>query len=205
MFKSKIFNSVMRYMLVAMLALLPNTIWGENFTDLAPGYADNNETGQSVYDSHNTFQVSLTNLIYTKLKWATQNSNWEDSKLTGDCIYVRMNVVNATTGELTDISGWTISYGKLYDLTAYDKANYTTSFNNYNNYYYNDKYFFFLSNFSFRKHSFDFRITAPIGVDLSQYKVLFYLSNEKPKLESNSVVADPTIKAKVSYELINAS
>lgn len=30
MFKSKIFNSVMKYMLVAMLALLPNTIWGEN-------------------------------------------------------------------------------------------------------------------------------------------------------------------------------
>ena len=30
MFKSKIFNSVTRYMLVAMLALLPNTIWGEN-------------------------------------------------------------------------------------------------------------------------------------------------------------------------------
>lgn len=30
MFKSKIFNSVMRYMLVAMLALLPNTICGEN-------------------------------------------------------------------------------------------------------------------------------------------------------------------------------
>ena len=28
MFKSKIFNSVMRYMLAAMLALLPNTIWG---------------------------------------------------------------------------------------------------------------------------------------------------------------------------------
>ena len=28
MFKSKIFNSVMRYMLVVMLALLPNTIWG---------------------------------------------------------------------------------------------------------------------------------------------------------------------------------
>lgn len=28
MFKSKIFNSVMKYMLVAMLALLPNTIWG---------------------------------------------------------------------------------------------------------------------------------------------------------------------------------
>ena len=33
MFKSKIFNSVMRYMLVAMFALLPNAIWGENYTN----------------------------------------------------------------------------------------------------------------------------------------------------------------------------
>lgn len=204
MFKSKIFNSVMRYMLVAMLALLPNAIWADGFNDLSVDYADNNYTEQTVYGSDNTLQVSLGNLIYTKLKWATQNSEYENSQLTGDCIYVRMNVVNATTGELADISGWTISYGQQYNPTAYDKANYTTSFN-YNNYYYNDKYFFFLSNYPFRKHSFDFRITAPIGVDLSQYKVLFYLSNEKPKLASNSVVADPTIKAKVSYELINAS
>ena len=41
MFKSKIFNSVMRYMLAAMLALLPNTIWGaipeQTFMSLASG------------------------------------------------------------------------------------------------------------------------------------------------------------------------
>lgn len=204
MFKSKIFNSVMRYMLVAMLALLPNAIWADGFNDLSAAYADNNYTEQSVYGSDNTLQVSLTNLIYTKLKWATQNSDWVDSQLTGDCIYVRMNVVNATTGDLTDISGWTISYGNRYQSTVYDKADHATVFN-YNNCYYNDRYFFFLSNNNFRKHSFDIKITAPSEVDLSQYKVLFYLSNEKPRLESNSVVADPTIKAKVSYELIAAS
>lgn len=204
MFKSKIFNSVMRYMLVAMLALLPNAIWAGEFSDLSAAYAENNYTEQSVYGADNTLQVSLTNLIYTKLEWATQNSDWEDSQLTGDCIYVRMNVVNATTGDLTDISGWTISYGNLYNSTAYDKTDYGSSFN-YKNCYYNDKYFFFLSNFYFRKHSFDIKITAPSGVDLSKYKVLFYLSNEKPELVSNSVVADPTIKAKVSYELIDAS
>ena len=204
MFKSKIFNSVMRYMLVAMLALLPNTIWGETFTDLAAGYADYNYTEQSVYGSDNTLQVSLTSLIYTKLKWATSNNDWEDSQLTGECIYMRMNVVNATTGDLTDISGWTISYGNWYQSTVYDKADHATAFN-YNNCYYNDRYFFFLSNNNFRKRSFDIKITAPSEVDLSQYKVLFYLSNEKPRLESNSVVADPTIKAKVSYELIDAS
>ena len=40
MFKSKIFNSVMRYMLVAMLALLPNAIWGlteKNMVTLCDG------------------------------------------------------------------------------------------------------------------------------------------------------------------------
>lgn len=40
MFKSKIFNGVMRYMLVAMLALLPNTIWGiteKNMVTLCDG------------------------------------------------------------------------------------------------------------------------------------------------------------------------
>lgn len=41
MFKSKIFNSVMRYMLVAMLALLPNAIWGaipeQTFMSLVSG------------------------------------------------------------------------------------------------------------------------------------------------------------------------
>ena len=40
MFKSKIFNSVMRYMLVAMLALLPNAIWGipeKNIVTLCDG------------------------------------------------------------------------------------------------------------------------------------------------------------------------
>ena len=204
MFKSKIFNSVMRYMLVAMLALLPNAIWADAFNDLSADYADNNYAEQSVYGSDNTLQVSLGNLIYTKLKWATQKSDWDDSQLTGDCIYVRMTVVNATTGDFADISGWSISYGQLYNLTAFDKAEFNTSFN-YKNCYYNNKYFFFLSNNNFRKHSLDFKITAPSEVDLSQYKVLFYLSNEKPRLESNSVVADPTIKAKVSYELIAAS
>lgn len=204
MFKSKIFNSVMRYMLVAMLALLPNAIWADGFNDLSVDYADNNYTEQTVYGSDNTLQVSLGNLIYTKLKWATQNSDWEDSQLTGDCVYVRMTVVNATTGDLADISGWSISYGQQYNSTAYDKAEFNTSFNN-KNCYYNNKYFFFLSNNNFRKHSLDFKITAPSEVDLSKYKVLFYLSNEKPRLESNSVVADPTIKAKVSYELIAAS
>lgn len=57
MFKSKIFNSVMRYMLVAMLALLPNTIWGleeQTAISIASG-SSTTFTGLNSYFSTNDY------------------------------------------------------------------------------------------------------------------------------------------------------
>lgn len=48
MFKSKIFNSVMRYMLVAMLALLPNTIWGITEKNMMTLYDGNSVTFSNI-------------------------------------------------------------------------------------------------------------------------------------------------------------
>ena len=48
MFKSKIFNSVMRYMLVAMLALLPNTIWGITEKNMVMLYDGNSITFSNI-------------------------------------------------------------------------------------------------------------------------------------------------------------
>lgn len=48
MFKSKIFNSVMRYMLVAMLALLPNAIWGVTEKNLMALYDGNSVTFSNI-------------------------------------------------------------------------------------------------------------------------------------------------------------
>ena len=48
MFKSKIFNSVMRYMLVAMLALLPNAIWGLTEKNLVALYDGNSVTFSNI-------------------------------------------------------------------------------------------------------------------------------------------------------------
>ena len=53
MFKSKIFNSVMRYMLVAMLALLPNTIWG--LTE---------QTNLKLFDGNSITFTGLNNYIH---------------------------------------------------------------------------------------------------------------------------------------------
>ena len=65
MFKSKIFNSVMRYMLVAMLALLPNAIWGaipeQTFMSLVSG----NSATISGFDQYLTMNDYSALVMYT--------------------------------------------------------------------------------------------------------------------------------------------
>lgn len=74
MFKSKIFNSVMRYMLVAMLALLPNAIWG-----LTEQKAVNIANGSSV-----TFK-GLNNYITTNdyTAWFVLDASGNNVDITG--------------------------------------------------------------------------------------------------------------------------
>lgn len=74
MFKSKIFNSVMRYMLVAMLALLPNAIWG-----LTEQKAVNIANGSSV-----TF-TGLNNYITTNdyTAWFVLDASGNNVDITG--------------------------------------------------------------------------------------------------------------------------
>lgn len=81
MFKSKIFNSVMRYMLVAMLALLPNTIWG--LTE---------QTAISIASGSSTTFTGFTGLN----NYFTTND------------YTAWFVLDAS-GNNVDITGWSIS------------------------------------------------------------------------------------------------
>ena len=204
--KNKIFNIVAKYMLVVMLALLPGASWGDS--TLHSDYASNDFNSKSIVGSDNTISVSLVSYVYTKLKWASQNNEWEDSSFPdGGTLYMRMDVVNKSTNELADISSWTISYGQQYNTTNYDKANYGSGFaSDYVNYYYNNNHLYFLKNTNIRKHSLDLKIEAPSGTDVSNYELQFYLSNEKPTLDANKgVTTDPTIKAKVTTELLKAS
>lgn len=205
--KVKIFDIFSRYILAAMLLLLPNALWGAGFGDLDASYAKNDFNAQCVVTADNSISLSLSRYVYTQLKWATSSSDWEDSKLAGDAVYFRMDVKDSKTGSLADISGWTIEYGSQYNTSTYDKATYGSAFSSsWSNFYYDSQHLFFLSNNGFRKHTFDLRITAPTDVDLSQYTLVFYMSDQKPQLsESNAVTADPVIKARLSCGLIEAS
>lgn len=74
MFKSKIFNSVMRYMLVAMLALLPNAIWG--LTE---------ETAISIASGSSTTFTGLNNYFTTNdyTAWFVLDASGNNVDITG--------------------------------------------------------------------------------------------------------------------------
>ena len=79
MFKSKIFNSVMRYMLVAMLALLPNTIWGaipeQTFMSLVSG----NSATISGFDQYLTMNDYSAWYVYDADGGLVDISSWNAS------------------------------------------------------------------------------------------------------------------------------
>ena len=79
MFKSKIFNSVMRYMLVAMLALLPNAIWGaipeQTFMSLASG----NSATISGFDQYLTMNDYSAWYVYDADGGLVDISSWNAS------------------------------------------------------------------------------------------------------------------------------
>ena len=81
MFKSKIFNSVMRYMLVAMLALLPNTIWGaipeQTFMSLVSG----NSATISGFDQYLTMNDYSAWYVYDADGGLVDISSWNASDI----------------------------------------------------------------------------------------------------------------------------
>ena len=87
MFKSKIFNSVMRYMLVAMLALLPNAIWGLT------------ETTETNISNGSSFTLTVTTL----------------SKYVKGSDYWALSVIDPDGTIVDDLSAWTVSQNGFND------------------------------------------------------------------------------------------
>ena len=121
MFKSKIFNSVMRYMLVAMLALLPNAIWGlteQSSVSLANG-ASVTISGFNKYLTMNDYSAWF---VYDAAGKPVDISSWTNtngifSSCTNETTYFKTGkpwgiedyrsfTINAAAGE--DISKYTL-------------------------------------------------------------------------------------------------
>lgn len=119
MFKSKIFNSVMRYMLVAMLALLPNAIWG--LTEITK-YAllDNGSLKVAVDGVIPSSNYSLWYIENSAGEKVEINSTYWAGTLNGNVLVVNNNFNSYDNVEITAKDGITANY-HLVVLTSSDE------------------------------------------------------------------------------------
>ena len=119
MFKSKIFNSVMRYMLVAMLALLPNTIWG--LTEISK-YAllDNGSLKVAVDGVIPSGNYSLWYIENSAGEKVEINYNYWAGTLNGKVLVVNNNINSWDNVEISAKDGNTANY-HLVVLTSSDE------------------------------------------------------------------------------------
>ena len=119
MFKSKIFNSVMRYMLVAMLALLPNTIWG--ITEISK-YAllDNGSLKVAVDGVIPSGNYSLWYIENSAGEKVEINYNCWAGALNGNVLVVNNNINSWDNVEISAKDGNTANY-HLVVLTSSDE------------------------------------------------------------------------------------
>lgn len=119
MFKSKIFNSVMRYMLVAMLALLPNAIWG--LTEITK-YAllDNGSLKVAVDGVIPSGNYSLWYIENSAGEKVEINYNYWAGALNGNVLVVNNNINSWDNVEISAKDGNTANY-HLVVLTSSDE------------------------------------------------------------------------------------
>ena len=147
MFKSKIFNSVMRYMLVAMLALLPNAIWGvteKNMVTLCDG---NSITFSNIGEYLKTDDYSAWYVLDAAgnqvdiSSWTYNTSNvWSEVKVGGKFLVtkkpwgIESYRTWTWTSNLTSLAGYKIvvltsTNGDLYNTPSEGLAEGKTTFN----------------------------------------------------------------------------
>ena len=147
MFKSKIFNSVMRYMLVAMLALLPNAIWGiteKNMVTLCDG---NSITFSNIGEYLKTDDYSAWYVLDAAgnqvdiSSWTYNTSNvWSEVKVEGKFLVtkkpwgIESYRTWTWTSNLTSLAGYKIvvltsTNGDLYNTPSEGLAEGKTTFN----------------------------------------------------------------------------
>ena len=199
MFKSKIFNSVMRYMLVAMLALLPNTIWADDTTISDVAYL---QECKDNYGNRQGVGVTIDNIESLLLAkgMLAKSSDGTKYDVKQKPLYLKISIYKKEDNSLQDASAFNIHRGGQY---GFDKIN-TSDLSSWPNVAYKAKagvFYYSGTNNNFLPQDIQFRILQGTSQDLSLYTIKVEASNDVPTIENNLIVSEPTNSLKIIYTI----
>lgn len=199
MFKSKIFNSVMRYMLVAMLALQPNTIWADDTTISDVAYL---QECKDNYGNRQGVGVTIDNIESLLLAkgMLAKSSDGTQYDVKQKPLFLKISIFKKDDNTLQDASIFTIHRGGQY---GFNEIN-TSDLSSWPNVAYKAKagvFYYSGTNNNFLPQDIQFRILQGTSQDLSLYTIKVEASNDGPTIENNLIVSEPTNSLKIIYTI----
>lgn len=197
MFKSKIFNSVMRYMLVAMLALLPNAIWADENSN---AYIQEFKTAWGTTEGKGILINDIESILLANnmLEKTSDGTHYDVSKKP---LFLKISIFKKEDNSLQDASAFKIyrsgEYGFSSELNTSDLSSWP------NVAYKTEAGVFYYSgtNNNFLPQDIQFRILQGTSQDLSLYTIKVEASNDVPTIENNLIVSEPTNSLKIIYTI----
>lgn len=199
MFKSKIFNGVMRYMLVAMLALLPNAIWADDTTISDVAYLQECKDNYGYRQGVGVTIDNIESLLLAKGMLA-KSSDGTQYDVKQKPLYLKISIYKKEDNSLQDASAFKIHRGGQY---GFNEIN-TSDLSSWPNVAYKAKagvFYYSGTNNNFLPQDIQFRILQGTSQDLSLYTIKVEASNDVPTIENNLIVSEPTNSLKIIYTI----
>ena len=200
MFKSKIFNSVMRYMLVAMLALLPNAIWADDTTISDVAYL---QECKDNYGNRQGVGVTIDNIesLLIAKGMLAKSSDGTKYDVKQKPLYLKISIYKKEDNSRQDASAFKIYRGGEYGFS--NELN-TSDLSSWPWVAYKAKagvFYYSGTNNNFLPQDIQFRILQGTSQDLSLYTIKVEASNDVPTIENNLIVSEPTNSLKIIYTI----
>lgn len=197
MFKSKIFNSVMRYMLVAMLALLPNAIWADENSN---AYIQEFKTAWGATEGKGILINDIESILlaHNMLEKTTDGTQYDVSKKP---LFLKISIYKKDDNTLQDANTFTVQRG---NQAGYFSDISATNLNTWPNVAYKATegiIYYSGTSSNFSSQDIQFRILQKGSQDLSLYTIKVEASNDIPTVENNLIVSEPTNSLKINYTI----
>ena len=197
MFKSKIFNSVMRYMLVAMLALLPNAIWGEVHLN---AYIQEFKTAWGASEGKGVLINDIESILLANnmLEKTSDGALYDVSKKP---LFLKISIYKKDDNTLQDATTFTVQRGNEWgnfseitttDLNSWPKVAYKAT---------EGIIYYSGTSSNFSPQDIQFKFLQNASQDLTHYVIKIVASNDAPTIENGLVVSLPVNVLNITYSI----
>ena len=183
-------------MLVAMLALLPNAIWGEEHLN---AYIQEFKTAWGASEGKGVLINDIESILLANnmLEKTSDGTQYDVSKKP---LFLKISIFKKDDNTLQDASIFTIHRGGPY---GFNEIN-TSDLSSWPNVAYKAKagvFYYSGTNNNFLPQDIQFRILQGTSQDLSLYTIKVEASNDVPTIENNLIVSEPTNSLKIIYTI----